>query len=57
MADGIRRALEMSPEERTVRMKRMRHVVAEHNVYRWAGSLMTELCDIRVEKAQRVAVG
>ena len=57
MADAIRRAIEMSPEERTARMQRMRQVVAEHNVYRWAGSLIAELCDIRVEKAQRVAAG
>jgi alpha,alpha-trehalose-phosphate synthase [UDP-forming] len=55
IADAIHRALEMSPEERTSRMQRMRHVVAEHNVYRWAGSLIAELCDIRVEKAQTVA--
>jgi trehalose 6-phosphate synthase len=57
MAEAIRRALDMKPGERTVRMQRMRQVVAEHNVYRWAGSLMAELCDIRVEKAQQVAVG
>ena len=57
MAEAIRRALEMKPGERTVRMQRMRQVVAEHNVYRWAGSLMAELCDIRVEKAQQVTVG
>jgi hypothetical protein len=36
-------------------MQRMRQVVAEHNVYRWAGSLLAELCDIRVGKNQRVA--
>ena len=29
---------------------RMRQVVNEHNVYRWAGNLITELCGIRVEK-------
>jgi trehalose-6-phosphate synthase len=57
MADAIRRALEMSPEERVSRMRRMRQIIAEHNVYRWAGSLIAELCDIRVEKSQTVAAG
>jgi trehalose-6-phosphate synthase len=55
IADAIHRALQMSPEERTSRMQRMRQVVAEHNVYRWAGRLIAELCDIRVEKAQTVS--
>ena len=55
IADAIHRALEMSPEERTSRMQRMRQVIAERNVYRWAGSLIAELCDIRVEKAQTIA--
>lgn len=26
-----------APEERALRMSRMRHVVREHNIYRWAG--------------------
>jgi alpha,alpha-trehalose-phosphate synthase [UDP-forming] len=55
IADAIHRALEMSPEERRSRMQRMRQVIAERNVYRWAGSLIAELCDIRVEKAQTIA--
>jgi trehalose 6-phosphate synthase len=47
MADSIRLALEMRPEERRVRMQRMRATVREHNVYRWAGKLIEELCEIR----------
>jgi alpha,alpha-trehalose-phosphate synthase [UDP-forming] len=50
MADSIRLALEMGPEERRMRMQRMRAVVREHNVYRWAGKLIEELCDIRPVK-------
>jgi trehalose 6-phosphate synthase len=50
MADSIRLALEMRPEERRMRMQRMRAVVREHNVYRWAGKLIEELCDIRPAK-------
>jgi trehalose-6-phosphate synthase/HAMP domain-containing protein len=47
MADSIRQALEMRPEERRMRMQRMRSIVREHNVYRWAGKLIEELCDVR----------
>jgi trehalose 6-phosphate synthase len=47
-AEAIRLALELSPEERQARMQRMRRVVKEHNVYRWAGNLIAELCDVRL---------
>ncbi len=47
MADSIRQALEMAPEERRMRMQRMRAIVREHNVYRWAGRLIEELCETR----------
>jgi alpha,alpha-trehalose-phosphate synthase [UDP-forming] len=52
MADSIRQALEMRPEERRMRMQRMRAVIREHNVYRWAGNLIRELCEVRPVQAQ-----
>jgi trehalose 6-phosphate synthase len=51
LAGSIYTALAMSPQETKVRMQRMRAVVRENNVYRWAGSLITELAGIRLEKA------
>ncbi|MBZ5704651.1 MAG: trehalose-6-phosphate synthase [Acidobacteriia bacterium] len=48
-AEAIRLALELPSEERRDRMQRMRKVVKENNVYRWAGNLIAELCDVRVE--------
>jgi trehalose-6-phosphate synthase len=48
-AEMIRRALEMPLEERHLRMQRMRKVVREHNVYRWAAELISELSEIRLE--------
>ena len=57
MADAIRLALEMPQDERASRMRRMRGVVAEHNVYRWAASLISDLCGIRVEKTGKALVG
>ena len=47
VASAIHRSLEMAPEERHLRMHRMRSVVREHNIYRWAGNLIGELCEIR----------
>ncbi len=52
LADSIRTALEMSPAERKSRMLQMRAVVRQHNVYRWAGNLVGQLCDIRCEPSE-----
>jgi trehalose 6-phosphate synthase len=51
-AEAIRVALEMEPEERQMRMHRMRRVVREQNIYRWAGNLITELCELRLDAEQ-----
>jgi trehalose 6-phosphate synthase len=50
-AEALRIALEMNTEERKSRMQRMRRVVREHNIYRWAGSLIGELCEVRLDEA------
>jgi hypothetical protein len=31
-------------------MQRMRKVVREHNIYRWAGTLIGELCEVRLDE-------
>jgi trehalose 6-phosphate synthase len=46
-ADAIRYAVEMDIDERRTRMKRMRQIVDEHNVYWWAASFLTELAATR----------
>ena len=43
MADAIRTAVAMPADERRARMARMREGVREHNIYRWAGLLLSEL--------------
>jgi alpha,alpha-trehalose-phosphate synthase [UDP-forming] len=55
VADAIHFALVMEPEDRRMRMQRMRKVVKENNVYRWAGNLITELAEVRVEKPSMVS--
>jgi trehalose-6-phosphate synthase len=49
VANAIFQALEFSEEEQMVRMSRMRKTVYEHNIYRWAANLITDLTEIRVE--------
>lgn len=51
-AEAIRAAIEMPPEEKQIRMQRMRKLVREHNVYRWAASLIGELCEVRLESEE-----
>ena len=48
-ADAIRRALALDPDERKLRMQRMRKFISEHNIYRWAGNLIAELCEVRTD--------
>ena len=48
-AEAIRVALQMEPEEKQSRMQRMRKLIREHNVYRWAGMLVSELCEVRLD--------
>jgi trehalose-6-phosphate synthase len=50
VASAILTALKMSTEEQETRMAHMRRVVREHNVFRWAGNLLSALAEIRLEK-------
>jgi trehalose 6-phosphate synthase len=52
LAQTIHTALAMPVDERRARMTSMRAVVKEHNVYRWAGNLIGELAEIRLELAE-----
>src|SRR5713226_9230059 len=54
LSESIHRALEMPEEEQMRRMQRMRHIVREHNVYRWAANLLSDLTEIRVDLQERV---
>jgi trehalose 6-phosphate synthase len=53
MAHAIHQALEFTEQEQSERMSRMRKTVYEHNVYRWAARLLSDLTDIRVESAEK----
>jgi trehalose 6-phosphate synthase len=54
LGGAIHRALNMSSDEQAARMRHMRTSVREHNVYRWAASLLSDLTDIRIDTPDRV---
>lgn len=46
-ADAIKLAIEMPIMEKNKRMGKMRHIIKENNVYRWAGNIITELATLK----------
>jgi trehalose-6-phosphate synthase len=48
--EAIAQALTMDVSDMLERMRRMRILVKEHNIYWWAGSLIGALCDLRLEQ-------
>jgi trehalose 6-phosphate synthase len=49
VSEAIHTGLRMNPAERRLRMQRMRQQVKEHNVYRWASTMLTDLCAVQIE--------
>ena len=49
VAEAIYQGLDMDSAERNARMNRMRRHVMEHNIYRWAASILSDLRDLRIE--------
>jgi trehalose 6-phosphate synthase len=49
VSEAIRSGLQMNRNERRLRMERMRQHVKEHNVYRWASNVLTDVCAVRLE--------
>ena len=54
LAEAMRFALEMDPEEKKARMRRMRQAIREFNIYRWAADLIKELAEIRIDSPSLV---
>jgi trehalose-6-phosphate synthase len=48
--EAIAQALEMDLNDIRLRMLRMRGSVRDHNIYWWAGTLIEELCDLRLNR-------
>jgi trehalose-6-phosphate synthase len=46
-ADNIKTALEMPPEEQAQKMKRMRRMIVNHNVYAWAAEILRTMAAIQ----------
>jgi trehalose 6-phosphate synthase len=48
VAEAIHQALDMDIAERRKRMHRMRQYVMDHNIYRWAASILDDLRELRM---------
>jgi trehalose 6-phosphate synthase len=57
IAAAVLKALEMPPAERARRMKRMREAVANNNVYRWAGKVISALLKFDFPESSNGAAG
>ncbi len=53
MADAIKLALEMPLKERAERMNKMKEIVKEKNVYRWASKFILELTNLKPIKKEK----
>ena len=53
LSEAIHQALEMPEAEQIKRMQWMRNAVKEHNIYRWAANLLSDLTEIRIETTER----
>lgn len=53
LSESIHQALEMPEAEQIKRMQWMRHLLRDHNIYRWAANLLSDLTEIRIETAER----
>lgn len=49
-ADMIRAGIEMDSEDQKLRMIRMRNIVRENNIYKWAADIITNLTQLRVNQ-------
>lgn len=47
MSEAMLQALTMGPDEQRERMRRMREIVRDNNVYRWAGSMLLDAARLR----------
>jgi len=52
VAEAIHEGLEMSRAERRARMQRMRRHIMDHNIYRWAASVLSDLHELRMESVE-----
>jgi len=55
VAEAIRAALEMEPYERRRRMQKLRAVVAEGNIYRWIGKILSTVLKFELPATEQVA--
>lgn len=53
LSEAIHQAIEMPVDQQSLRMQRMRQIVREHNIYRWAANLLSDLTEIRIDVLEK----
>jgi trehalose 6-phosphate synthase len=53
IADAIQQAVEMPEDERSKRMEKMRAMIEQNNVFRWAGKLLSALIKLEFPETSR----
>ncbi len=60
LAEGMHTALTMPAADQKRRMRKMRHQVEEHNIYRWAGKLLMEVgklaAEVEMEETEEIEI-
>ncbi len=46
VADAMKKGLEMNPAEQEMRMRKMRKVIKDHNVYRWSAEILKTVANL-----------
>jgi alpha,alpha-trehalose-phosphate synthase [UDP-forming] len=54
VSEAIREGLQMAPDERQERIRRMRRQVMEYNIYMWAAKALGDLRELRLEEVGRL---
>ena len=49
-ADSIHQAFTLSRSEKKKHMKKMRRIVSDHNIYRWAGQVLSQLLSFKFDE-------
>jgi trehalose 6-phosphate synthase len=52
VAEAILRAIRMPSAERRARMQAMRDQIASHSIYDWSEKLLSDMCDVRQQRAR-----
>jgi trehalose-6-phosphate synthase len=48
-AEAIRKAIEMPREEKQAKMRKLRQVAQQNNIYQWASNIIAEMANLGIQ--------